>query len=138
MRLAVIDAGIALSWVLPDETTAQPAAEVLAAFRAGEVRLLAPSRWEYEVGNVLRLAVTRGRIGEIDGAEALRSLLELGVDLAPFAPLAEPAWELSLAHQLTIYDAAYLALAQENACPLYTLDRQLIAAAEKIGLTGGR
>jgi len=37
--------------------------------------------------------------------------------------------------QLTMYDAAYLELAQRRAFPLATLDAELLPAAEALGLT---
>ena len=45
---------------------------------------------------------------------------------------------LAMAHGLTAYDAAYLALAQERDLPLATLDQKLAAAArrEDVALLG--
>lgn len=54
---------------------------------------------------------------------ALSRLLRLPVELVPFAPYAVRIW--SLRHNLTPYDAWYVALAESLDCPLLTLDRRL-------------
>lgn len=41
-------------------------------------------------------------------------------------------WELASQHDLSAYDAAYLALALELGCPLITFDRKLGAAARRV------
>ena len=51
---------------------------------------------------------------------------------------AEQAWEqtmqLALRHKLTVYDAAYLELAQRRHLPLASLDQDLRAAATAVGV----
>lgn len=136
MGQAVIDASFALASVLPDEQAGRVWQQLLSAFRGGEVDLAAPSVWEYEVANALRLSVARGRLTEQRASVALRSLLGLGVTLWEFAPIADRTWDLALEYDLTVYDAAYLALAEEHGCPLYTGDKRLAEAARRVGLMG--
>ena len=45
------------------------------------------------------------------------------IELRPFAPSAQRVWELR--HNLTCYDAWYVALAESLDCPLLTLDRRI-------------
>jgi len=130
VRLAVVDASVALAWVLPDEEVGADALRLLLAYQGNQVRLLTPSLWEYEVLNALRVGVTRGRLTAEDSAEAARALLDLSLTLAPLGETADRAWELALQHRLTIYDAAYLALAEHHNCPLFTADKCLLTAAE--------
>jgi len=137
MDPAVIDASFALAWVLPDEQAAPLAQRLLSAFDAGEVDLAAPSLWEYEVANALRASVARRRVTQQRASEALRSLLYSGISLHEFGPIADRAWNLALEHDLTVYDAAYLALAEERHCALHTRDRALAEAARKLGLPQG-
>jgi predicted nucleic acid-binding protein len=42
--------------------------------------------------------------------------------------------DLSRRHRLTFYDAAYLELAQREAIPLATLDKELVTAARAEGV----
>ena len=68
MNVAVVDASVALAWVMPDEQ-GELEAEVLRAHQERRIGLLAPSVWEYEVANALRSAVRRGRVAQDSGYE---------------------------------------------------------------------
>jgi predicted nucleic acid-binding protein len=52
---------------------------------------------------------------------------------------ADQAWmataRLAERYQLTLYDAAYLELAQRRKLPLATLDKDLIRAGKTLGMT---
>ena len=91
-----------------------------------------PSVWWFEVRNTLIVNERRGRITQADTAAFLRGLSRLGitVDRSP-----EEAAVLMLArtHNLSVYDAAYLELAQREQLPLVTLDKELRLAAHAIG-----
>ncbi len=69
------------------------------------------------------------RIGDLSSLEAelaLREILELDKSLYPFEPYADRVWDLR--HNLTCYDAWYVALAESLACPLVTLDLRISRA----------
>ena len=88
--------------------------------------MAAPQMVLAEAGNVLRRLELAERLSGFEANLAQRDLLALEIDLFPFAPFAERAWELR--HNLTIYDAWYVALAEAFSCPLVTLDRRLARA----------
>ena len=56
-----------------------------------------------------------------------RILNALDLRTHPFAPHAERVW--ALRHNLTAYDAWYVAVAEALDCPLATLDRRLSRAS---------
>lgn len=89
--------------------------------------LLAPELLPAEVASGLRRLAVRGRIRDRAAEAALAQASTLDVDLYPFAPLRDRVWELR--HNLTPYDAWYVALAEAHGCPLATLDHRLVAAA---------
>lgn len=67
--------------------------------------------------------------GEVPGFEAeigLHQILAIDKSLHPFEPYADRIWELR--HNLTCYDAWYVALAESLGCPLVTLDRRISRA----------
>ena len=69
------------------------------------------------------------RTGDVSGLEAELALLEimaLEKELYPFEPYATRIWELR--HNLSCYDAWYVALAETLGCPLVTLDRRMSRA----------
>lgn len=88
--------------------------------------MAAPQMVLAEASNALRRMELTEHLPSFEAALAHRDLLRLEVELFPFAPLGDRAWELR--HNLTIYDAWYVALAEALACPLLTLDRRLARA----------
>ena len=73
-----------------------------------------------EVANTLRRMDRHNEITELEAQLALIDLPQLGLNLHPFAPHASRIWDLR--HNLTSYDAWYVALAESLSCPLVTLD----------------
>jgi predicted nucleic acid-binding protein len=61
-----------------------------------------------------------------DAIAAHEDLLELNLELFSFEPFAERIWELR--HNLTSYDAWYVAVAEALGLPLATLDMRLAKA----------
>ena len=93
----------------------------------GAGHLAGPELVLAEATNVLRRLERAGEISGLEASASQRSLLQLDVELYPFAPFAERVW--ALRGNLTSYDAWYVALAESLACPLVTLDRRLRRAA---------
>ena len=85
--------------------------------------LVGPELALAEATNILRRMEISGRISRADAASAYDDLLEIEIELHPFAPYAERIW--ALRNNLTIYDAWYVALAESLDCSLVTLDRRL-------------
>jgi predicted nucleic acid-binding protein len=128
----VLDSSATLAWIFGDETTAAIRELFETVADNGAV---VPSLWRLEVANSLMMAVRRGRIEAAlrDAALADLTLLDITTD-----PMTDgQAWQETLAlaetFGLTLYDAAYLELAQRRNLPLATLDRQLRDAAIKAG-----
>lgn len=88
--------------------------------------LHAPHLIDVEVLQALRNAVMRGVIDEYAAADARRGFAELGVELYPHGSLGDRIW--ALRHNLSAYDAAYVALAEALEAPLVTCDAKLAAA----------
>ncbi len=79
-----------------------------------------------EASNIIRRLELAGELSGTEAADAYRDLLGGAIDLYTFAPFGERVWELR--HNLTCYDAGYVAVAEALACPLLTLDRRLARA----------
>ena len=76
-----------------------------------------------EASNILRRLEQAGDISRIEATASHNDLMQLEIDLLPFAPFAERIWELR--GNLTSYAAWYVALAEALGCPLATLDRRI-------------
>lgn len=122
MTLLVLDAS-ALVAVLTDGGGAGAA---VAGALAGSA-LAAPDLLPFEAANVLRRLELGGHIAPDTAALAHGDLLDLVVQLWPYASLAAQAWRLR--GNLTLHDASYVALAGQLDVPLVTLDQRLARAA---------
>jgi predicted nucleic acid-binding protein len=89
--------------------------------------LSAPHLMPVEVANILRRAAARGEITPDVASMAHADLLDLRVELFPYAPFASRVWELR--DNVTSYDAWYVALAESLGSSVATLDRRLARAA---------
>jgi predicted nucleic acid-binding protein len=90
--------------------------------------------WELE--NALRSAERRGRISERGVADALRRVAALPIAIDPVNPSIDHGYELHLSRRfaLTVYDAAYLDLAQRRGLLPATKDQALRESAETLGV----
>ncbi|MDE1145506.1 MAG: type II toxin-antitoxin system VapC family toxin [Azospirillaceae bacterium] len=126
----VIDASIAACWAFKDED--HPLA-TSALERIRNDRAYAPSLWWFEVRNTLIVSERRQRLTSEDTTNFLHRLGRLGV-IVDRSPDETAVLTLARQHRLTVYDAAYLELAQREGLPLATLDNALNTAARTIGL----
>lgn len=88
--------------------------------------LVAPSHLFVEASNVLRRLVLAGGLTGDLAALAHEDLMQLSVTVVGFEVVASRVWALH--PNLTAYDAAYVALAEEVDAPLLTLDARLASA----------
>ena len=129
----VLDSSVALAWVYSEETTS-PIQQVFARLTANGAWV--PALWRLEVANILEMGVRsrRNTAAFRDSTLADLALLPIQVD----AETDRQAWgatlRLAARHRLTLYDAAYLELAQRRGLALATLDLELRAAAKAEGV----
>jgi len=130
MRDIVIDASMAISWLMEDEKT--PAGNQILA----ELTTLKPIStallW-HETRNILVLNEKRGRLDQGDALCLLQSLQAIGIEKREDSA-DDLICTLAFQHNLTAYDAAYLALALEHDAILATNDKQLARAARAANL----
>lgn len=88
--------------------------------------LHAPHLLPAEVTSVLRRVVFSDAAQRSTVQQALLELGDLDIAMHDFLPLAPRVWELR--HNLSAYDAWYVALAEALDAPLVTLDRRLSRA----------
>jgi predicted nucleic acid-binding protein len=85
--------------------------------------LHAPELAHAEATNIFRRLERANIISTPEANAAQDDLMELDIDLFPFEPFADRIWELR--HNVTSYDAWYVALAEALKLPLATLDGPL-------------
>jgi predicted nucleic acid-binding protein len=128
----ILDSSATLAWIYSDETTDA----IRAVFdQVADFGAVVPALWRLEVANSLTVAVRRSRIDVEFRRAALADLALL--DITTYQHTDRHAWaetsRLADRFRLTLYDAAYLELAQRRQLPLATLDQGLRAAAQAVG-----
>jgi predicted nucleic acid-binding protein len=132
----VVDANLVAALVLPlsysDATTAK-----MTAWKQTGAALYAPLLLEYEVASALRKAVNVGMLTTLQAIEAMDNILAVNIEcVRPTRKLHEKAlhWADRLGHS-RIYDAQYLAVAEQMRLPLWTADQRLVNGARDVGVT---
>ena len=134
MSAFVLDASVAVTWLLHDEEN--PRADA-ARRRIVDGGAFVPQVWHLEVRNSLLVAERRRRISAEGATARLKSLKELPI-YTDAEPDFEVAFELARVHRLTYYDAVYLELAKRRNEAVASLDGALARAtiAEGLPLVG--
>ena len=130
----VVDNSVALAWCFEDEHTDS----VMALLdRVAERGAFAPALWPLEALNGLLMAERNKRL-DARRRNSLTGFLR-ALPITVDEETADQTWtatiRLAERHRLSVYDAAYLELAQRRKLPLATLDHDLIKAAKAAGVT---
>jgi predicted nucleic acid-binding protein len=123
MSLAVVDASVMTAFYASDDPRR---GAVVQRLSAGDT-LFAPAHLDAEVVSALRgMARVKPKLDRVV-PHCLVHLAGFPVRRMPLAPLLERMW--ALRSNITPYDAAYVALAEQLGGPLITCDAKLAAAA---------
>jgi predicted nucleic acid-binding protein len=130
----VVDASVAIAWLLPDESSDLAELAITRIWQDGGV---APASFRAEVANTLEMAVRRRRIPDSFRTAALLDLtaLPVSMDSDGVGSRLMAVSDLAANTGLTVYDALYLELAHRLDYPLATLDAPLRSAAQAMGVT---
>lgn len=123
MTSLVVDASVILKWFLDEDDT--PLARALPQLG---YELLAPSSLPLEVANGLWNAQRRERAEPEDAALAVELLRGLKVSLVPIEDVLSAGYGIAVAHDRTVYDCLYVALALREGCQFVTADERLYNA----------
>jgi predicted nucleic acid-binding protein len=126
----VLDASVALKWVLP-EADSDKAASLGQAFKNGIHDLIAPDTMPIEIAHALTRAERRGLIQPPDGIRRFRSVSLMLPQLHSYLRLLSRAFEISSQMRVGVYDCLYVALAEREQCALLTADARLERALGK-------
>jgi predicted nucleic acid-binding protein len=128
----IVDASMTLAWCFDDEATNRSEGILDRLALEGGI---APAHWPLEVANALRFAWSSGRV-DVEAIGRARDIVrQLPIEVRPVETgtalhLVESARE----HDLTVYDAAYLGLAEALGLAVATLDQRLAAACRTVGV----
>lgn len=126
----VLDNSAILAWCLADEDHPVAKAAMRQTMKDGAV---VPGIWWYEIHNALIVNERRGRLTSADTHATLNDLKQLNIEIEYYHD-AGVVLELARKHELSVYDAGYLELAQRRELVLASLDEKLCRAAEAAGV----
>ena len=123
----VLDCSVAAKWVLPEPGRA-PALELFERYASGQVLLIAPDILLAEFASLVAKRNRRKQISAGQAHDAFSLMTKSAPKLFDTRPRLSRALDLSLQHQLSLWDCVYLALALEHDCPVLTADLRLFRA----------
>ena len=119
--MIVVDASVVATALLDDEADGATVRD-----RLRESSLAAPEILDLEVLSVVRRLLANDQLTPRRADQAITDLVDFRVQRAPHRPLIGRCWELR--HNLSPYDASYVALAEALDTSLLTADERLARA----------
>jgi predicted nucleic acid-binding protein len=116
----VVDASIAVKWVVEEDGTPQ------ALILRRQAKLIAPDLLMAECANILWKKVQRNELPKEEALLAARLLQAAEIELLPTRSSIEAATRIAIELDHPAYDCVYLALAIDNGCKFVTADERLL------------
>ena len=118
----VLDALVIVKWFTQEEKRSE-ALEIREKFINQKIDIVVPDLILYEISNALRY---NPRFDEEDVKEAIDSLIKMELNIiTPTKDIIERAIEISFLKNISVYDAYYIALAENIGFDLVTADEKL-------------
>ncbi len=130
----VVDASVGIKLFLVEPLSDQADALFAHLTTTPPARFYVPDLFFIECTNILWKYARRFGYPPEAAQQDVADLTRLLLQIASTADLAEAALALAVAHGITAYDAAYVALARQLSLPLVTADEALVRRLAGTGL----
>ncbi len=133
----VLDASVALLWLVPQTNPAGVAYADSVLLALKDSQAVVPSLFALEIANVVAKIEGKGIVSEAESQRFVTLLgqLDIATDMQTMSHALGDTLNLARRYRLSAYDAAYQELALRMGLPLATLDADLAKAATTAGLT---
>lgn len=128
MEKVVIDASVVVKWFIEEEAS-EEALAIRTEFIEGKIELMSPSVLNYEVLNALKYSTLYNIQELIIAATALENYGIIQVPLN--GDYAKQVVTIALENDISIYDAAYVGLAEIMETQVYTADIHMSEKLQK-------
>lgn len=119
----VLDSSVVIKWFRKHETLHKQALELRRAYLDGLLFIHVPDLLIYEIANVLRY---KPDMDQMKVKQAMQSLFDMWIDIQYMEPtVMESAIEIAYSYNVTVYDAAFVALADQLEAHFITADEGL-------------
>ncbi|MBN9136800.1 type II toxin-antitoxin system VapC family toxin [Phyllobacterium sp. SL163] len=125
METLIIDASVAIKWVIEEEGTEQ------ALRLRGRYHFAAPDLLVAECANILWKKVQRNELMLEEAQLASRLLQQADIELISMRGLLEETTRLAILLGHPAYDCIYLALAKQRQCLFVTADERLLRIVQQ-------
>ena len=120
----VPDSSVVLKWFRRAEAGLEQAEALRQAHLDGQILFVVPDLLLYEIANVLRF---KSDLDEEAVRSAVRSLTQIHLEISPITePRLQRAVALAYKYNLTVYDATFIALAEEVGGDFVTADEKFL------------
>jgi predicted nucleic acid-binding protein len=130
----VIDANVLIKLYVP-EVLSEKADALFRDAEKGRIELFAPDLLYPEAGNILWKKQRLKELSQPDVKEITDAILSLPLLIEPVKLLLPLAVDIAIGDNITVYDAAYVALATVYKTELVTADKKLVDNLSKTILT---
>jgi len=131
MAKQVIDASVAIKWLVDGESFCENARKLLVDSMRKNIELIGPPILLYEVESILQMRLNRSIASKYVIDEALATFYDVGVKIETDDDLVIHAREIARRYrQNRIYDSLYAALAQIRKCDFWTADKPFYNAVK--------
>jgi predicted nucleic acid-binding protein len=126
----VLDASVAVKWALPlaKEPFTTESLELLRRYERGEIDFLVPDVFWAEVSNVMWKGVRQRRWPRVMAESAASDFRNRDFQTFSSRSLLPDAMKIAFAHDRSIYDSLYVALAMQRHAQMITADERLANA----------
>jgi predicted nucleic acid-binding protein len=135
VKLYALDASAWLRLFLRDGPLPAALEPAAACVQQGAGAFVAPELILVEVAHVLQRKRRAGYLSSEEAGELWSDMRRTPLDLLPIADDIQAAIELAEQHNLSVYDALYLAVARRVGAALLTADEALQRVADELGLS---
>jgi predicted nucleic acid-binding protein len=132
MAEQVVDASVAIKWMVKGEPFRSKARQLLRGARLQGIALIGPPLLEYEVESTLQRRLYWGRVSMEAVDASLRAFYAVSVCIVTHPDMVRRAREIARQfHQERIYDSLYAALADLRGCQFWTADKVFYEAVKE-------
>jgi len=123
-RSVLLDSSVVIKWFRKDEVLRDRAIQLRQAYLDGQLTIYVPDLLVYEIANVLRY---KPDLDRAQVQQALESLFAMQIKIKDITGgVIRRAIEIAYSYGITVYDAAFVAMAEH-------LETDFITADEKLG-----
>jgi predicted nucleic acid-binding protein len=121
----ILDSSIIVKWFF-SENASDKALLIKDQFVKGNISIVIPLIFYYEINNVLKTATKKLQIEQHDAIALYDALFDLNFITYSTESLFKQSLELALKYDISSYDASYVALAEYLQVDFVTADKKLI------------